>query len=226
MALLQTLHLAHLPSSLEVHVGLFQDVQNAGYLRQQLLNGNGQYEYAFIDADVIVSTTHALAGVFRAANDYGNERIRSRNVHSEIVFALGPNNNVSSSVAIKFVSLDNQERSLLYMQIAESFRRFGVSDLTTNLLVIKLSTSPEITSESVKAHLEAVIQGKSIQFCNDNLGKTVDVARVRKIYKLNSPPRQVGRKKQEASGTPESDESTLSELEMSILGLIALKGAG
>lgn len=39
---------------------------------------------------------HVLAGVFRAVNDYGNGRIRSRNVHSEIVFALGPNNNVSS----------------------------------------------------------------------------------------------------------------------------------
>lgn len=43
----------------------------------------------------IVSTKHILAGVFRAANDYLANRLKSRNVHSEIVFALSPNNNVS-----------------------------------------------------------------------------------------------------------------------------------
>lgn len=53
----------------------------------------------------ILSTTHALAAVFRAANDYGNGRIRSRNVHSEIVFALGPNNNVSSDISTNLVAL-------------------------------------------------------------------------------------------------------------------------
>lgn len=45
----------------------------------------------------ILSTTHLLAAVFRAANDYQNGRIRSRNVHSETVFALSPNNNVSDA---------------------------------------------------------------------------------------------------------------------------------
>ena len=44
----------------------------------------------------IVSTTHILAAVFRAVNDLVNDRLKSRNVHSEIVFALSPNNNVSS----------------------------------------------------------------------------------------------------------------------------------
>lgn len=53
MAHLQTLHLAHLPSSLAVHVALFRHVRNAVFLRQQLLEGNGEYEYAFIDADVV-----------------------------------------------------------------------------------------------------------------------------------------------------------------------------
>lgn len=183
-------------------MGLFQDVRNARFLRQQLLDGNGDFEYAFIDAEVIISTTHALAGVFRAANDYRNGRLRSRNVHSEIVFALGPNNN-----------------------IAESFRKFGISDTTSSLLVIKLSTSPEITHESVKTHLETAIQGESIEFCDENLAKFVDVARVRKVYKLNGPARPAGRKKQAASDAVEIEASVTRDLEMSILGLIALKGA-
>lgn len=36
-----------------------------------------------------------LAGVFRAINDSTHGRLKSRNVHSEIVFSLSPNNNVS-----------------------------------------------------------------------------------------------------------------------------------
>lgn len=53
MALLETFHLMHLPSSLAVHVALFRDLKNAVYLRQQLLDGNTDFEYALIDANVV-----------------------------------------------------------------------------------------------------------------------------------------------------------------------------
>lgn len=43
----------------------------------------------------ILSRKHVLAAVFRAMNDYLSDRLKSRNIHSEIVFALSPNNNVS-----------------------------------------------------------------------------------------------------------------------------------
>jgi hypothetical protein len=43
----------------------------------------------------VVSRVHALAAAFRAVNDLIEGRLRSRNVHSEVVFALSPNNNVS-----------------------------------------------------------------------------------------------------------------------------------
>lgn len=48
----------------------------------------------------IFSRTHILAAVFRAVNDYMNGRLKSRNVHSEIVFSLSPNNNVGSTLII------------------------------------------------------------------------------------------------------------------------------
>ena len=49
-----------------------------------------------IDETQILSRQHVLAGCFRAINDLINERLKSRNVHSEIVFSLAPNNNVSA----------------------------------------------------------------------------------------------------------------------------------
>ena len=53
MALIQTLSLAHLPPSLAVHVALYQDLNNASFLQEQLLLGNSDFEYAFIDASVV-----------------------------------------------------------------------------------------------------------------------------------------------------------------------------
>jgi EKC/KEOPS complex subunit CGI121/TPRKB len=47
----------------------------------------------------IVSKIHALAATYRAVNDLLQNRLKSRNVHSEIVFSLSPNNNVRSSLA-------------------------------------------------------------------------------------------------------------------------------
>ena len=91
---METITLPHLPDS-PIQACLFKNVQNAASLRQQLLEGNTDFEYAFLDASVLVSRSHVLAACFRAISDSQNGRLKSRNVHSEIVFSLSPNNNVS-----------------------------------------------------------------------------------------------------------------------------------
>jgi len=53
MMYLQTLHLAHLPPSLTLHLALYEDVKNAAFLQQQLLQGNSEFEYALIDASSV-----------------------------------------------------------------------------------------------------------------------------------------------------------------------------
>lgn len=90
---MESIQLPHLAAQ-PLRACLFKDVQNAAFLRQQLLDGNQEFEYAFLDASVLLSRNHVLAACFRAVNDVNNGRMRSRNVHSEIVFALSPNNNV------------------------------------------------------------------------------------------------------------------------------------
>lgn len=93
-AAMETVTLPHLPNT-PIQLCLFKNVQNAAFLRQQLLDGNTDFEYAFLDASVLVSRSHVLAACFRAISDSLNGRLKSRNVHSEIVFSLSPNNNVS-----------------------------------------------------------------------------------------------------------------------------------
>ncbi|KAL4791972.1 kinase binding protein CGI-121-domain-containing protein [Aspergillus venezuelensis] len=193
---LETIHLPHLPASLEVHAALYKDVQNAPFLRQQLLAGNADFEYALIDASMVLSRAHALSAVFRAVNDYLNDRLKSRNTHSEIVFSFSSTNN-----------------------IADSFRKFGISDATTSLLVIKVSVAPKITHDTVAAHLAQSVEGTSVPFDDENLSGISDVAKIKKAYKLGAlssiPAGQ-------ANGTADKAKR---QLELSVLGAIALRGA-
>lgn len=53
MALLQSFDLEHLPAEHTIHVALYRDVKNAAFLHQQLLAGNTDFEYGFIDASVV-----------------------------------------------------------------------------------------------------------------------------------------------------------------------------
>ena len=205
--MLQTLQLAHLPPELALYVTLYRGVKNAAFLRQQLLDGNADFEYAFVDASMVVSTTHVLAAAFRALNDYLNERLKSRNVHSEIVFALSPNNN-----------------------IGESFRRFGVQDTTTDLLVLKVATSPVITEQGVSDHLTSSVAGSQAAFTEDNIKAVSDLSRIRKVYKIVSGASS--KKASKASNTlvnghadsgPDLEERQT--VETAVLGAIALRGA-
>ena len=95
IASMEAVTLPHLPDH-PLMVCLFKDVKNASFLRQQLLDSNTEFEYAFLDATTIISRNHILAACFRAINDQLSNRLKSRNVHSEIVFSLSLNNNVRS----------------------------------------------------------------------------------------------------------------------------------
>lgn len=195
MSALETINLSHLPTSLPIHVALYQDVKNAPFLRQQLISGNSDFEYALIDASMILTRTHALSAVFRAVNDYMNARLKSRNVHSEIVFSLSPANN-----------------------IADSFRKFGITDSTKDLLVVKVSITPEITHESVATHLGTSIEGSAVPFNDETLVAISDVAKIKKAYKL-------GGLAPTPAKTNDTENHERQRLETVLLGAIALRGA-
>ena len=64
---LTTLHLAHLPPDLAVHIALCRELQNAAFLRAQLLAGNAEFEYALLDAGsvgVVFSSSSSSSSFF------------------------------------------------------------------------------------------------------------------------------------------------------------------
>jgi len=106
-----------------------------------------------------------------------------------------------------------------------------VNDTTKDLLVIKVGAPPEITRENVQQHLDAVIKGRAVEFSDEVLLEIVDLARVRKIYKLNSNEgpgkKNKGRSLEGTNGVDglRKDEHAMKALEVAILGMIALRGA-
>ncbi|EDU43735.1 CGI-121-domain-containing protein [Pyrenophora tritici-repentis] len=204
-----------------VHVGLFTDVANAAFLRSQLLDANPHFDYAFLDASMIISPQHLLSATFLALHNFLTSRPKTRTPHSELVFRLSPNNN-----------------------IGESYKKFGISDTTTTLIAVKLplSTSgPEgvyskdesITNESVSKHLESVIEGACVDIgeTGEQLSMSRDVAKIRKVYKLGGGDGAGAGKKGskgaivDGHGNGEKMEDEIAKMESVILGIIALKGS-
>lgn len=50
---LASVPIAHLQSCSPVYVALYRGLRNASSLRQQLLSGNQDFEYAFLDASMV-----------------------------------------------------------------------------------------------------------------------------------------------------------------------------
>jgi len=62
MTSIQPYYLPHLPDY-PIFIALYRDVQNADFLRQQLLDGNTEFEYAFLDATRVSTEPHRRISV-------------------------------------------------------------------------------------------------------------------------------------------------------------------
>ncbi|KAH7092489.1 kinase binding protein CGI-121-domain-containing protein [Paraphoma chrysanthemicola] len=216
MAQVQTLTLPHY-SAYPVHVALFKHVANAAFLRSQLLEANPEFDYAFLDAEMILSQNHLLTATFLALHAILTSRSKTRTPHSELVFRLSPNNN-----------------------IGESYKKFGLSDTTSSLIAVKLPLRPSsasspgeaakewtldesITNESVSKHLGDVVKGTSVKIGErgEELGECCDEDKVRKVYKLVSG----GVKGKKGAVNGDAGMNQRKDLESVILGTMTLKGS-
>ncbi|KAI8055403.1 kinase binding protein CGI-121-domain-containing protein [Syncephalis plumigaleata] len=137
------------------HVFYFQNVKNGKALRERLQAGDTRLAYAFVDGRVVLDSFQLLAAATRAMAACNEERLKTHNVHSEIVYNLSPNTN-----------------------IGEAFRRFGVNDDSTSLAVIKLSGN----LTEVEQDLVDLIDGTLVSI--SELGSDVQLDSIRKYYKL------------------------------------------
>ncbi|EFX01422.1 cgi121 protein [Grosmannia clavigera kw1407] len=190
---LETVAVEHLPPGYAVHAVLFRDVQNAAFLQAQLVARNAAFEYALVDASTVVSRAHLLAAVHKAILAHVGGSLKTPNVHSETVLSLSPS-----------------------LNIAEAYRRFGVTADTKNVLVVKiLLPNASTTADDIWLHLSSNVEGTAVPPSEAAIESGTDVHKVKKYFKLNSVPSLAGR-------TDSAEKRR--ELEVLTLGAMALRG--
>lgn len=78
-------------------------------------------------------------------------------------------------------------------------------------------------------HLDVVIQANGVPFDDDSLATVRDLGKVRKAYKLSAPQSRGKRPGSESEvlngNTDAGGDSELKEVEVAVLGAMALRGA-
>ncbi|KAG1740371.1 kinase binding protein CGI-121-domain-containing protein [Suillus lakei] len=152
-----------------VHVALFDGVTNAAAIRSRIvqaarnlgIDGNTEREavnFAFIDARLISSPLHLQTAIYQALLSEAQGQLRTKTVHSEILWALNPTNNIT-----------------------EAIRRYGVSDASTTLVVVRVDVSD---TPDLQRRMCDIIQGSMVPF--QVLGQMTDWSIIKKHYKLDS----------------------------------------
>ncbi|GAA6012106.1 hypothetical protein JCM10207_005130 [Rhodosporidiobolus poonsookiae] len=213
------------------HLALFSPLSSAPQLRQRLIaasslpdDEHGRAErravdFAFVDAGMITSRLHALTGVSQALLALQGDGLKTKTVHSEVLWALEPGSNIT-----------------------DSLKHFGLSPSTRSLLLIHLAPSPPSSTSSstptptpaqeaeerraVLARMQALVDGAPLVSL-DRLGALpadeasgkggTDEKGLRKVYKLNQEAALTGLK----PGTPQHRE----ELDRLAVSSVALKVA-
>lgn len=104
-------------------------------------------------------------------------------------------------------------------QISEAYRRWGITDATKDIIIIKVVFPTESrpqppSAEEVLSHLAEVVQGVPGQLTDAELADVTDWPKVRKYYKLNAVPALEGK----------DDAGKLKEMGLLALGGMALRG--
>lgn len=81
----------------------------------------------------------------------------------------------------------------------------------------------EITQDSVTRHLSENIDGQEVAFENGSFWNICDTSRIKKIYKIPSTPARKTDK--QVNGEVENSIDQTKNLEVQILGTMALRGA-
>ncbi|KAL1928454.1 hypothetical protein VTP01DRAFT_2810 [Rhizomucor pusillus] len=150
------------PDRGQVHIALFRNVTNAADLRKRLIAQDSTLSCALVEASVVIDTFHVLLAVIRAVHDEQHNRLKSHNINSEIVIDFSPATN-----------------------IAQALRRFGISDESQNILVVKVGGD----ASEVENYMRENIKGDLVSL--SQLSETLDLKLLAKYYSLGEQGKSV-----------------------------------
>ncbi|GJJ72398.1 EKC/KEOPS complex subunit CGI121/TPRKB [Entomortierella parvispora] len=145
-----------LPSVGDIHLACFTGVRNAADLKERLQVQDKSLTFAMVESNLIMDVFQILLAATKAAQDNESGKLKTQTLSSEIVYNLSPTNN-----------------------IAESLKRFGITEDTTSLIAVKIGGDPDEVLED----MSNTVDGNLISF--SKLDQEKDMEKLRKFYKID-----------------------------------------
>uniref|UniRef100_UPI00358F1826 EKC/KEOPS complex subunit Tprkb-like n=1 Tax=Myxine glutinosa TaxID=7769 RepID=UPI00358F1826 len=150
---------------------LFDEVKNAAQLRQQVLRGN--LPAAFITPSMVLDPIQVLVAVNKSVHNHRLQKMKTHGLYSEIIYNLSPSKSIT-----------------------ESFRRFGITDNDTSLLVITVDLGGGKGRDGgsddpgIGATMAASVEGRQLPI--GELSQLTDVCKIKKFYKVTEEEERLG----------------------------------
>lgn len=143
-----------------IRISLFENVENAREIQRELLAGNKDFNFAFLDAASVTSEEHLRLAIYRALNDDNAGQRRTKTIHSEVVFCMSPNNN-----------------------IMDALRRFGINAESRAFYAVRIGSTAEEVDEAFE-FLNSYVDGTEAEIVKENIDRLKSDFMVKKVSNL------------------------------------------
>ncbi|KAF9340057.1 hypothetical protein BGZ91_003642 [Linnemannia elongata] len=145
-----------LPTAGDIHMACFTAVKNAPDLKEKLQNQDKSLTFAIVESNLIMDVFQLLLAATKAAHDNETGKLATQTISSEIIYNLSPSKN-----------------------IAESLKRFGITEDTTSLIAVKIGGNPDEIIEE----MSRTVDGNLVSF--SKLDQEKDMTKLRQYYKID-----------------------------------------
>lgn len=158
----------------EAYVGmavLVDHAINTATIKDNLIKGNKQYDYAFVNARNIISLEQIYSAYYKVMQDSSYNTMKSRTLHTEFIYALSP-----------------------FKNIMDCLNKFGISKKSDALLILKIVRKEHATERFFQSELDnikQIVDGELIPLSDENLQKIADIDTITKNYKLKLDSNQL-----------------------------------
>ncbi|KAF9572474.1 hypothetical protein EC968_009860 [Mortierella alpina] len=145
-----------LPTAGDIHMACFTGVKNAPELKERFQNQDETLSFALVESTLIMDVFQLLLAATKAAHDNEAGNLTTKVLSSEIIYNLSPSKS-----------------------IAESLKRFAISENTTSLIAVKIGGNPDEVMED----MSRTVEGNLVSF--SKLDQEKDMVRLRQYYKID-----------------------------------------
>ncbi|KAG0199005.1 hypothetical protein BGX28_007634 [Mortierella sp. GBA30] len=145
-----------LPTAGDIHMACFTGVKNAAVLKERLQTQDNTLSFALVESTLIMDIFQLLLAATKAAHDNQVGKLSTQSLSSEIIYNLSPTKS-----------------------IAESLKRFAITEESTSLIAVRIGGSPDEVLED----MSRTIEGNLVSFTK--LDQEKDMIKLRQYYKID-----------------------------------------